>query len=248
MIQTTDGIVLKRQNIRETSVILTLFTKDFGKLCGLVKGARGPKAQAGNNPQAFSLNNIVFYEKKRSNINSISQCDLKTYFSPIRNDLEKTVYADYLLELVDVVTIENDANEDIYELLLNSLDLLTKKISAKRVARIFEIKLMDMSGFMPVFDECTVCIQAISGDSRFSLRLGGLLCNKCETKDKTALKVSRGTVNFITHVRKSSFELISRLKVSQDVGKELEGFLRRFVDYHLQRKLKTMEFLKMIQL
>ncbi|MBL7068864.1 MAG: DNA repair protein RecO [Candidatus Omnitrophica bacterium] len=247
-IQTTEGIILRKQNLRETSVILSLFTKDFGKISGVMKGARGPKAAMGNNPQVFSLNNIVFYDKKRGNLNSISQCDLKNYFDPIRNDLERTVYADYFLELVDSVTIEGDINREIYELLLNSLGLLSRPVSAKRVARIFEIKIMDMSGFMSELGECIVCSEPIQENARFSLCLGGPLCRKCQTKDKGAINLSKGTMNFIERVRRSPFELVSRIKVSQDVGIELEGFLRRFVDYHIQRSLKTVEFLKKIKL
>jgi len=247
-IHTTEGIILRKHNLRETSVLLSLFTQDFGKISGVMKGARGPKAAMGNNPQLFSLNNIVFYDKKRGNLNSISQCDLKNYFEPIRNDLERTVYADYFLELVDSVTIEGDANSQIYELLLNSLRLLSKPVSAKRVARIFEIKIMDSSGFMPELDKCIVCAESIENDARFSFRLGGPLCAKCRIKDKGAINLSKGTLNFIERVRRSPFEIVSRIKVSQDVGKELENFLRRFVDYHIQRSLKTVEFLKKIKL
>lgn len=248
MIQTDEGIILKKQNLRETSIILTLLTKDFGKIAGVIKGARGPKAAIGNNPQIFSLNDVVFYERKRGNLNSISHCDLKDFFEPIRNDFERTVYANYFLELVDAVTMEGDINKDIYGLLLNSLKLISKPISPKRVTRIFEIKLMDTSGFLPDFSECSNCGKEILHDAKFSLRSGGLLCKVCEPGDIGALILSRGTVNFIERVRKSSFEMVSRIKVSENVGKELESFLRKFVDYHLQRKLKTVEFLKKVKL
>lgn len=247
-IQTTDGIILRKQNLRETSVILTVFTEDFGKISGIIKGARGPKAAIGNNPQVFSLNRIVFYERRRGNLNSISQCDLKDFFGPIRNDLERTIYADYLLELADSVTIEEDASREIYELLCNSLRLLSRPVSAKRVARIFEIKLMDTSGFMPEFNECANCSRDIEKNAKFSLRLGEFLCGGCAPKDKNAINISKGTINFIERVRKSPFELVSRIKVSQDVGRELENFLRKFVDYHIQRNLKTLEFLKKMKL
>jgi len=248
LIQTTDGIILRKQNLRETSVILTLFTKDFGKMQGVMKGARGPKAAMGNNPEMFSLNNVVFYERKRGNLNSISQCDLKDFFDPIRSDLERTVYADYFLELVDAVMMEGDTSEDIYNLLLNSLKFISKPVSPKRVARIFEIKLMEMSGFLPELNNCILCNKEVEGDGNFSLRSGGILCRACEAEDKSGVRLSKGTINFIERVRKSSFEMVSRLKVSQDVGKELELFLRKFVDYHLQRPLKTVEFLKKINL
>jgi DNA repair protein RecO (recombination protein O) len=74
------------------------------------------------------------------------------------------------------------------------------------------------------------------------------LCDKCRDNDHEALKVSNGTINFIERVRRMPFELIDRIKVSQDVGRELEVFLRRFVDYHVGRSLKTVEFLKKVKM
>ncbi len=247
-IQSTEGIVLKKQNLRETSVILTLLTRDFGKIAGVLKGARGPKAAIGVNPQIFSLNSIVFYEGKRSNLNSISQCDLKDFFWPIRNDFEKTIYADYFLELVDIITMEGDVDEGVYGLLLDSLAMLTRPISAKRAARIFEIKMMHISGFMPEFKECSICRGQNGGDMRFSLRLGALLCGRCKSKDGAAIKVSNGSINFIEKVKRTPLDMLTRVKVSQDVGRELEVFLRRFVDYQIQRPLKTIDFLKKVRM
>jgi len=101
---------------------------------------------------------------------------------------------------------------------VNSLKLLTQPVSAKRVARIFEIKLMDAAGFMPEFKKCTNCEGAIDQDTRFSLQLGGLLCGKCRTKDKDAIKVSNGTINFIERVKKMPFELVSRIKVMSNLN------------------------------
>jgi DNA repair protein RecO (recombination protein O) len=247
-IQTTEGIILRKQNLRETSVILTFLTKDFGKISGIIRGARGPKAAIGTNPQVFSLNDIVFYERKRGNLSSISQCDLKNFFEPIRNDLERTIYADYFLELADAVTVEGDVDRDAYELLLNSLLLLSGPASAKRAARIFEIKLMEVSGLLPELRNCSNCGAPAERDCAYSLKLGGLLCGKCRSRDTGAIKVSNGTMNFIERVKKTPFEMLARIKVSQDVGRELEGFLRKFVDYQVGRPLKTLGFLKKVKM
>ncbi len=247
-IQTTEGIILRKRDLRETSVILTLFTKDFGKICGIIRGARGPKAGIGLNPQVFSLNSVVFYERKRGNLNNISECDLKHFFSPIRNDFERTVYADYLIELVDTVTIEGDVDKEIYDLLLNSLMLLSRPVSAKRVTRVFEIKLMDAAGFMPDLKGCSKCGKAIEGEARFDMREGTLYCGKCTGHGMNSIKISGGTINFIERVKRMPFDLIPRVKVSGVVGRELEYFLRRFVDYHIGRPLKTVEFLKKVKM
>jgi DNA repair protein RecO (recombination protein O) len=247
-IQTTEAIVLKKQNLRETSIILTMLTRDFGKIAGVIKGARGPRAAIGHNPQIFSVNDVVFYERKRGNLSNISHCDLKDFFSPIRDDLEKTVYADYFVELADTVTIEGDADKDLYGLLLNSLTLLAQPVSAKRVARIFEIKLMDAAGFMPELDKCACCMDNVDRSGIFSFTNGALYCGKCRAKANGGMALSVGTINFINRVKEMPFGLVSRIKVSQHVGRELEVFMRKFVDYHLQRKLKTLDFLRKVDL
>ena len=66
-IQKSEGILLRSQNLRETSIILTFYTRDFGKIKGVIKGARGAATQYGRSAfELFALDEIVFYERKRS--------------------------------------------------------------------------------------------------------------------------------------------------------------------------------------
>jgi len=247
-IEKTDGILLKRRDLRESSLVLTFYTKDFGKISGVIKGARGPRAQLGFSPQLFSLNRIVFYESKRKRLSIISQCDLTNFFSSIRKDLQKTIHAEYFLELVDSLSAEFNKNEEIFQLLADSLTLLCTSASAKRVARMFEIRLMNLVGLMPELVNCAHCGVKTAGASRFSFRLGGLICQNCFNQDKNAAKISQGTINFIEHVKNFPYKKASQIKVSRVVGKELELILRRFVDYHVQNRLKTIEFMTRVGL
>lgn len=247
-IEKTDAVLLKRRNLRESSLVLTFCTRDFGKVSGVIKGARGPRAQLGSNPMLFSLNRIVFYESKRGRLNTVSQCDLLDFFGLIRKDFQRTIYAEYFLELVDSLSAEFDKNEEIFKLLVNSLQLLCTSASAKRIARIFEIRFMNLLGLLPELISCSDCGAKIQGLSKFSLRLGGLICRDCFGKDTAAVGISKGTINFIEYVKNSSFERASRIKVSKEVGGELESILRKFVDYHLEHRLKTIEFMKKVGL
>ena len=74
-IQKTDALLLRKKDLRETSLILSFFTRDFGKINGVLKGVRGSRARGNANPLYFSLDQIVFYEKKKSDLFIISQCD-----------------------------------------------------------------------------------------------------------------------------------------------------------------------------
>ena len=247
-IQKTEGILLRRQSLRETSLILTFYTKDFGKIKGIVRGVRGPRSACGGaNMEIFAHDDIVFYERKRSDIFTISQCDLAEYFGSVRESLEKLSYATYLVELIDSVTMLGDENKDAFDLLLNSLKLLGGECSAKRVARIFEIRLLHILGLMPTFSSCANCGSRMDGSSRFSFRHGGLICKKCLDSDREARPILQGTINFIEHIRTLPFERVARIKVASEVGHELERLLRKFLDFHIERRLKTVEFLKAIE-
>ena len=247
-IQKSTGILLARKDLRETSLILTIYTQGFGKIKGIVRGVRGPRGQyGGGSLEIFAYDEIVFYERRKSDLYTISQCDLIDFFEPIREELARLAYAAYMVELLDSVTTLADPNRDVFELLLNSLRLLSGASSAKRVTRIFEIKLLALLGLMPSLDICANCSKALGADSRFSFRHGGLICSACLKTDPNSRAIMPGTVKFIEHVRGVAFEKVARIKVSQEVGKELEEILRGFLDYHIERQLKAVKFLAEIE-
>lgn len=246
-IRTADAIILRKYPFRETSLLLILYTKEYGKIKGIIKGIRGPRGQFGSFPEIFTLNKVVFYESKRREFFYVTECSLIDLFQNIRLDLERTGYATYLVELTDAASPFNDKNEELFDLLLNSLRLLCSSGSAKRITRIFEIKLLLILGLTPALDSCMQCGRGAERGAKFSFRLGGLLCQSCHSFDKAATDISPGTVNFISHIEKTPHERTPRIKVSKKVGQELEYILRRFLDMHIDKKLKTLEFLRKIE-
>lgn len=247
-IQKTEGILLNKKDLRETSLILTFYTPDFGKIKGIVRGVRGSHIQCGGGSfEIFARDAIVFYERKRGDIFTIAQCDLAEFSFPLRESLEKLAYATYLVELLDAVTPLSEANAAVYELLTRSLALLAGDASAKRVARVFEIRLLALLGIMPTLDRCVACSASLTDESRFSFKQGGLLCKQCRATDPHAITALPGTVKFMEHVRTAPFEKAAQVKVAARVGEELEGILRKFIDYHVDRRLKTVGFLREIE-
>lgn len=247
MIKTSDAILLKKQELRETSLFMTFYTKESGKIYGVMKGVRGQRGQYGISPQLFSLNEIVFYERKDKDVFIVSQCELKEFFASIREGLEQTSYAMYFIELVNSLTPTGEKNEKMFELLENCLRLLDGTASARRTARIFEIKLLALIGLMPSLSRCVLCGSAkMASQPRFSFKDGGVLCEACAAKEKTSFPISTGTLNFIDHINRSEWGLIPRIKVSMDVGRQVEETLRRFLNYHLHINPRSLEFMKKV--
>ncbi|MDO8535441.1 MAG: DNA repair protein RecO [Candidatus Omnitrophota bacterium] len=246
-IQKSEAIVLRRQDLRETSLILTFYTKDFGKVKGILRGVRGARGQyGGGSYEILSHDEIVFYDRKKSDIFTTSQCDLIEFFNPIRQSLEKLAYAAYMAELLDSVTTLSDKNEEVFNLLLNSLRLLCGDTSSRRAARIFEIKLLSLLGLMPTLESCANCGKSVDSSAKFSVAQGGLICVNCLTSDVNAHTIMQGTIKFIEHIRALPFDKVARVKVANTVGRELESTLRKFLDFHIERRMKSMQFLKEI--
>lgn len=148
-IQKTDAILLKKRDLRETSLILTFFTRDFGKLQGVLKGARGSRARSNIKCLFFSLDQIVFYEKKRTDFFTISQCETQNFFFNILKDWGRASAAYYVLELVDVFTELGEKLEAVFEDLLNSFIALDNGKEPSSIARIFEVKFLMELGLWP---------------------------------------------------------------------------------------------------
>ena len=98
-----EGIILRKYYLRETSYILVVFTKEHGKIRGVLKGVRNPYPQFAGNFEIFTRCRITFYRKKRSAFDLITQCEMEDFFLPIRKDIERLTCANYFIELTDTV-------------------------------------------------------------------------------------------------------------------------------------------------
>ncbi|MFH1783075.1 MAG: DNA repair protein RecO [Candidatus Omnitrophota bacterium] len=160
-IQKTEALLLKKRDLRETSLILSFYTRDFGKIHGILKGARGSRARNTTKPLFFSLDNVVFYESKRD-IFTISQCEAEKLFLNILKDWDRLSIAYYILELVDMFTEPGEKDEAIFESLLKAITSLDEKKEPRSIARLFEINLLKCIGLWAGSEDKNVSKGAMS--------------------------------------------------------------------------------------
>jgi len=240
-IHRTEAIILSTQNFRQTSMIANFYTRDFGKLSGLLKGVKEEPGKFNSNLDRLSLNEIIFYQKTKSSLHLVSSCDLKRDFRSIKNNLERIKKAFTLVELVDTLTVQEDRNERIFELVLACLQQLENNFDLDKILIIFKIKVLDFCGFKPHLDSCVSCNNKIIAQARFSLKLGGLLCERCLSKDIKSRNVFRGTVASILHIEKNEFDNVLRLGMNQAIKKELNQVLDAFLEFHLDKRISKEE-------
>lgn len=237
-IHTADAIVLRQYPYRETSVIVTCLTDRYGKLRGLVKGLRGERARHRSAMEPLSVNRIVFYDTRTSALHLISQCDLLQDFSTLSQELDIMRVAASCAELTDILLEPDEPHPMIFHLLHDTLARLAAGDPRWPAIRIhFVLHLLRLAGFHPQLDECTTCSrQPLTSGAYWSVRHGGLLCDRCLHEDPPAEPLGPAWLELFSRCAEATDPLDLEAAQAAFVQHRLDAFLR----WHLDRPLKTL--------
>lgn len=238
----TPAIVLKTYDLRETSKIAVFFTRDYGKVSGVLKGIRKDPKKFGSSVERFSLNDIVYYQYRNADIHLVSHCDMRSFFYPIHQDLKKSMAAAYMLDLVNLMMPLEMENRRMFELMVEFLDDLQGHEDVDLLVRIFQIKALLFSGFRPHLDACVYCKKKVSGKAFFSMKEGGLVCVHCSHGERTLHSISPGTVATILYAEKSVWQDCRKLRLTESGRGELKYILNHFLVFHLGKKVKSAQY------
>jgi DNA repair protein RecO (recombination protein O) len=152
----TQGIVLREIRYKDTSKILTIYTKEYGKISVMARGAYKPKSSIMANTQLFSYNEYEMYKGKT--FYHLNQGDIIDSFYSIREKMERVYYGYYMLELIDKSLPDEQANEKLFLLLKKGLEVL-RNLEENFLKFIigYELKFISFLGYKPVIEKCVVC-------------------------------------------------------------------------------------------
>ncbi len=245
-IKTDEAFVLTRMCFRETSMILTLFAKEAGKIKLLLKGVRGEKNPKLARFEPFTKVSVVYYEKLRSDLHLGSQLEILDAQLGLRNQLSRIAFASYLTELVDTLFAAQDPHEDVYDLLEASFECL-QHFTPSTVARVFELKILEKIGWLPMLQECAGCGTEDLFQSYFSPRQGGVLCLSCKAKDSSAFPVSKMTCQTLVYFLSHDLSDAVQRELSPSSERELARIGERFLRFHLDYPLRSTRFLSEVR-
>ncbi|MCB8918719.1 MAG: DNA repair protein RecO [Pseudomonadales bacterium] len=238
----TEAIVLRRSDFGEADRLLTLFSREQGKIRAIAKGARKPQSRKTGHVELFMRTRFLIATGRDLDI--ITQAELVEPYQGVRSDLVRTTYAAYAVELLDRFTAEEDKNPGLYDLLANTLARLATAEDMLLVARYYELRLLALSGYQPQLFNCVNCSAAIQEqDQHFSAELGGLLCPNCHERDRRARPVSAGAVKVLRYLQSRSWTTVHTLRLRRAMHTELETLLHDYITHILERQLKSVDFL-----
>jgi DNA repair protein RecO (recombination protein O) len=146
VVQTTPAILLRKTRFSDTSLIVTWFTRDLGKLKTVVKGALRPKSRFAGVLDLFFDCEISIAHSAKSDLHTLREAALRNPREGLRKDYHRVALASYFVELIELVTEPEHPAPDLYELLQRAFSHLDEKPATQRALLHFESELARMLG------------------------------------------------------------------------------------------------------
>lgn len=176
------GIVIRSTDVFETSSVVTIFTREVGKVSGLAKGARRLKSPLQGGLDLLDVSDIVLLHKTSEALDLVTEAAPIERFGSLRRDLAALYAGYYIAELLSDLTDFHDPHPKLFDAATITLRQLGDPwLRSRRVLR-FELACLRELGSMPVLDACAHCGQVVEarGDTfAFGLATGGILCPEC---------------------------------------------------------------------
>jgi DNA repair protein RecO (recombination protein O) len=240
----TPAVILKRMDLGEADRIVTLFSRDEGKIRAVAKGVRKTTSRAAGHLEPFTVADVLLAVGRELDV--ISQADTLESFRTIREDLDLTTHAYYLAEVVDLLTEDKHENRPVFEILVQGLHALTQTSDVRLVLVAFHLNLLDALGYRPELRECVNCRNAIEPErNRFSAQLGGVLCFACGNTEPTSRDIGTSALKLLRFVQATQGE--RAVNVPPHVCREAEALLRDYAEHIVERRLRTPALMARIQ-
>lgn len=225
----SEGFVLKKINFRETSVILTLFTKEIGKIKGVLKGVRKEKSKI--SPLTFTpgayINTLIY--KKKTELCLLSSPSLIDFFD-FENKISSKIYY-LILKLVDLFTPDFQKEEKVFFLIKDVSEMLKKSRKPHIIFIGFKIKFIEILGYGIKTDRCSVCDKETK-NYFFSFKKGGIICRNCLKTDINSVKVSKKIVSIMNFIKKTEIKNLDVLNIKMNEAERINHMCNLVLLYH----------------
>lgn len=239
----TEGVVLSRRPWREHDRLYSIYTRDYGRWEIVAKGARKIKSKLAGHLEPGSLTRLMIANGR--NFDTLTGASLIKPFKPIKNNLQKIILANYGLEAVNQLTKPHAQDKKILDLIKDFLRWLA--LAEKNLwlgALTFIWKLLGYLGFKAELSFCLLCKKKIGHEQMFfDFSLGGLVCGH-HSKKPLRLAITSRLITILKTMEEKGLESIKEIKIDRAELTQLNKIITNYLNYHLEKKLKTEEFIK----
>jgi DNA repair protein RecO (recombination protein O) len=242
-LQRTQAVVIGRRPLGEADRLVVFYTREFGRLAGVAKGARRPRSRFGSALELFTQGQLLFFETERSPLVQVDHFDILHPFLAVREELERLGQGAWVLECLGRLTAERDPHAALYGLLVRTLRALAESRRPARAALGFTLRAVDLLGHRLRLDRCLGCGGSPGSAPRLDFDAGGLVCAACAPAGSHSLPFSSQAAATLRRLRTLRWEELLRTPLPRSVETEIASAFEAQVVRLIGHPLQTPRFL-----
>lgn len=237
-----EGVVLRTTDFGDANRVITIYTRDLGKIEVNAYGCRRAKNPLSGALQMF--NQISAEVNRGVKVDSIKEADVIKFYAGLTSELEKMAYASLFLEVVNRLTLPKFPESGVYDLILKVLATLEERNS--RIAALIGIcRFMEFSGEQLNYFHCVHCGAEIDADAALSLRDGGAVCMNCVDGAGEVLSYPQTLQRTFREIL--AFDWREHLNFSQNEIVAAEEIILRHVQAVIGKELNAVKFIRQLE-
>jgi len=241
----TTAIVVRQIEFSETSLVVTLFSRDFGKISALAKGARRPKSAFEGAIDLLAVVRIVFLHKSSDALDLLTEAKLERRFRAASKDLTRLNAGYYVAELLNELTDEGDPHQGLFDAADQTLAALDGEQEVAPWLLRFELTALHLLGHLPSLDECVGCGEELPEAARYAFGqlAGGVLCSECRPSHRQVASVHREVIQLMRKFSDQENDAWRESPLGDHQG-ELRGVLNHYLNNLVGKRLKMHRYLR----
>lgn len=239
-----DGIVLQAREYGRSAKLLTLLTRQKGRITVIAPGAGSLKSRLKACATPFTYSSFMLF--KNGDQYKVDSADVHELFYGLSGDIDRLALGQYFLEVAARLSREETEEEELLRLLLNSLYLLSRDADPVHVKLVFELRCASVSGFMPDFETCAVCGRDVPG--WIDVYGGRLVCVDCTQRPAPdGFYLDAAAKDALRHIFYAPLGRIFSFQLSGAAKEQLSRFAERFLLAQTDERFSTLEFYRSLQ-
>ncbi len=236
--------MIRSTNYGESNKILTLLTKEKGKIGVMARGAKKPRSKLASGSQLLTHGQYLY--QKGKGLGSLYQADPIELFRYIKSDITVMAYAVYMIDMVDKLTEEGQPLPTLFSWLLKLLELLEEKRAPKVLRIIFDLRMLKLAGIQPELEGCVSC-GGQDGPFSFSIGLGGLVCANCRHQDSHAYPLPNSVTRLFYLFQKIDPNQIGEITLKEETVQLMTKMIDEYLEHYSGLNLKSKRFIDQIE-
>ena len=244
MLHKWEGIVLKAKAYGESNKIVTLMTREAGKVACMARGAKKPTSRLAGVTQPFM--HASFMVQYTRGMGTLQQGEHFNAMRTLQTDIVATAYGSYIVELVDRLVEEGKPEPYAFEVLLQALTAINEGIDPEAITLFVDWKMLPYTGVQPILHCCAGC-GAVEGEFAFSFSQGGFLCHQCYHLDAYIIRLSPTQLKLIRMFYSVPIDQVGKLELKPQTKKLIKKIVTTIYEEQTGIRLKSRAFIEQLE-